>query len=342
MSSLNKEEENTLSTKDSSRRCPIYPDVRNQSNVKAMQEGQNGNSNFKPDVSELENGRGIDTNEQTPTPVIPKRGRKISKEKKKSNASMYELALEAPPNESVSVTVEECKKKVEAEVILHPKYDQRRVGGYSASDMPRVECTDEDFATNAEKDDFGESCCAWSPRFAVRSVTHMQLPDNMRRWKTRFFTSDEARQNRKKRFDRIKYYVKVFLANLFSTAGLCSLAVGYSLLGAFTFEFLESGHELNKRRRITSIRQDCAGQLWNLTYNLNVLHEKNWTTDAVSRLKAFELEIVKAVKTEGYDGYDVHQDLQWSFSGALLYSITVITTIGKRSMIIVYVWQVLL
>ena len=45
--------------------------------------------------------------------------------------------------------------------------------------------------------------------------------------------------------------------------------------------------------------------------------------------KEFETEVVKATKLEGYDGKEVDDaERQWSVSGALLYSITVITTIG--------------
>lgn len=40
--------------------------------------------------------------------------------------------------------------------------------------------------------------------------------------------------------------------------------------------------------------------------------------------------MVQAVKVEGYDGKEVDDaERQWSVSGALLYSITVITTIGN-------------
>ena len=43
----------------------------------------------------------------------------------------------------------------------------------------------------------------------------------------------------------------------------------------------------------------------------------------------FESHVVKATKEEGYDGKEVDDaERQWSVSGALLYSITVITTIG--------------
>lgn len=41
--------------------------------------------------------------------------------------------------------------------------------------------------------------------------------------------------------------------------------------------------------------------------------------------------MVRAAKLDGYDGKEVDDvERQWSVSGALLYSITVITTIGKH------------
>lgn len=53
--------------------------------------------------------------------------------------------------------------------------------------------------------------------------------------------------------------------------------------------------------------------------------------DAEKVLKRFELDVIKKAKTEGYDGGDSGNDasVQWNFSGALLYSVTVITTIGE-------------
>ena len=50
------------------------------------------------------------------------------------------------------------------------------------------------------------------------------------------------------------------------------------------------------------------------------------------QLRKFETNVVAATKVEGYDGKELlDADRQWSFSGALLYSVTVITTIGMAS-----------
>ena len=45
----------------------------------------------------------------------------------------------------------------------------------------------------------------------------------------------------------------------------------------------------------------------------------------------FQKKVTDAVKEMGWDGTDATEQvpLQWSFPGALLYAITVITTIGK-------------
>jgi hypothetical protein len=65
---------------------------------------------------------------------------------------------------------------------------------------------------------------------------------------------------------------------------------------------------------------------------------------AGSILREFEAELVLATKQDGYDGgYDIDEDginnqhVRWSFSGALLFSITVITTIGAYYLVCTYI-----
>ena len=62
-----------------------------------------------------------------------------------------------------------------------------------------------------------------------------------------------------------------------------------------------------------------------------MLYRENWTREAGKVLKRFEQNVIRKAKTEGYDGSDSGDDtsVQWNFSGALLYSVTVITTIGE-------------
>lgn len=109
--------------------------------------------------------------------------------------------------------------------------------------------------------------------------------------------------------------------------GLCSLVVGYCVMGAFLFEYLEAANERSKRLEMMRWRSSLADALWQLTAEAPLLDQANWTGEAVARLRRFEVTLVQAVRKEGYDGKEDAQ-LQWSFTGALLYSIIVITTIG--------------
>ncbi|EEC14092.1 hypothetical protein IscW_ISCW010334 [Ixodes scapularis] len=129
------------------------------------------------------------------------------------------------------------------------------------------------------------------------------------------------------RCSKCRHYCRAGTTSLVSHFGLCSLVVGYCIMGAFLFEFLEAGNESNKRQEMMQWRSGLAETLWELTAASPLLDEANWTREAVARLRRFEVTLVQAVRKEGYDGKEDAQ-LQWSFTGALLYSIIVITTIG--------------
>lgn len=53
----------------------------------------------------------------------------------------------------------------------------------------------------------------------------------------------------------------------------------------------------------------------------------NWTSAVEKELREFESRVVATANTAGYS--DVKDDLHWTFSGALLYSVSIITTIGE-------------
>jgi hypothetical protein len=124
--------------------------------------------------------------------------------------------------------------------------------------------------------------------------------------------------------------LKRFLVFLFSHVGLTCLVVCYSIFGAFIFQKLEQWNEKESRVITSKLRNDTLGKLWNLTKYNNILRKPNWTDQAETVLRSFEKEIYIATKQLGWDGIsnEAVGELQWSFTGSLLYSVTVITTIG--------------
>lgn len=122
---------------------------------------------------------------------------------------------------------------------------------------------------------------------------------------------------------------KKFLAFLFSHVGLCALVVGYTILGAFVFRHYESVKEKERIMNIKAIRNMTVNKLWTETEMYNVLYKENWTAMATKEIEKFQQMLIQAVK-EGYDGKEVGSTgHQWSLSGAWMYSITVISTIGE-------------
>ncbi|XP_013793484.2 TWiK family of potassium channels protein 7-like [Limulus polyphemus] len=118
-----------------------------------------------------------------------------------------------------------------------------------------------------------------------------------------------------------------FTAFMFFHVGLCALVVGYSIMGAFAFRALEAPHEEKQASHVTEMLEDTVRRLWVITNNLNVLYKDNWTRLVSAEIDQFQTDLISAVK-KGYDGYEVGASRQWSFSGAFLYSLTVITTIA--------------
>ncbi|RLU22968.1 hypothetical protein DMN91_005246 [Ooceraea biroi] len=114
---------------------------------------------------------------------------------------------------------------------------------------------------------------------------------------------------------------------VFSHVTLISLVVAYCLIGAYAFESLEATHEKEVKRSIKNIRGNVSEKLWQITKDFDVLIRENWTKQALSELKDFEDSLMEKMK-QGWDGSEEENNIQWTFAGALFYSIIVITTIG--------------
>ncbi|XP_060067915.1 TWiK family of potassium channels protein 18-like [Ylistrum balloti] len=172
-------------------------------------------------------------------------------------------------------------------------------------------------------------CCACC--FCGKSRKHKNhevYPKSSTHSKTLNKKPPNRSKSQNRRGKRCMKCCKQFVAFLFSHIGMCSLVVAYSILGGFIFKELEAPYEKTARANVAAHRKVQVDRLWNITYLYNVLHTANWSIAADEILRDFQTLIYKATKEEGWDGKDGEGEVQWSFAGALLYSITVITTIG--------------
>ncbi|KAK7087873.1 dentin sialophosphoprotein-like [Littorina saxatilis] len=158
------------------------------------------------------------------------------------------------------------------------------------------------------------------------------LPRSSRRLTARR-SSTRGRERRKKCI----HCCKQFVAFLFSHIGLISLVVGYTIMGGFIFKALESPFERAVKFNITKNRTAMQDRIISLAtgFQLNEVTRDNLTKELDKELKKYQAFIHKHTTENNWDGNEYLEGSsgvqveQWSFASALLYAITVMTTIGE-------------
>jgi len=152
-------------------------------------------------------------------------------------------------------------------------------------------------------------------------------PESVRR-------SEGSTDDRRKR--AIKGCLKKALKFTFSQFGLCAVVTLYAVAGGFIFQHLEKTNEkqecLEAMLKYYPMENATVYRLWDVASSFQ---EKD---DAVFALDAFQKQLQSYrddVLALGYDGSNCSAmgepggpQYQWSYSGSLLFSVTVFTTIG--------------
>lgn len=105
--------------------------------------------------------------------------------------------------------------------------------------------------------------------------------------------------------------------------------MGYTVAGAFIFIEVEGDTEKLVRKHVANNRNVKAEAIWLITNKTNIFDELLWKARITMELLDYQRTVTHAIKN-GFDGFDNLEDNKsWTFPGAFLYSLTVITTIGE-------------
>lgn len=107
--------------------------------------------------------------------------------------------------------------------------------------------------------------------------------------------------------------------------GVGALIVGYALVGAAGFIYIETKEPNLKKVEVQRMMENCSFDLWMMTDKYNILNSTAWRLETNAILKKFQDDLVVQIKT-GYDTRD-NED-KWTFSAALMFCLSIFTMIG--------------
>ncbi|CAF0806099.1 unnamed protein product, partial [Didymodactylos carnosus] len=198
------------------------------------------------------------------------------------------------------------------------------------------------------------------PKEKYHDADSKETVDNSKRPTTdgQYYRDDEISSEKATRKEKCRHCLRVVSKITFSQLGLGGLVVGYVILGGLIFDAIESRHERERLEEKVRYRQNFVEQLYALAYTefnrvlnntfelkyalwrggLSRHDEKNdgWQLEVEQHIwkKHVNNELLKYFHAEEKSQYMDEQNQQsntmqvWTFSSAMLYAATVITTIG--------------
>ncbi|XP_061389807.1 TWiK family of potassium channels protein 18 [Musca vetustissima] len=137
-----------------------------------------------------------------------------------------------------------------------------------------------------------------------------------------------VRRREKPPFQKFKDHCRKFTAFMFSNVGIILLVIFYTIGGAFVFqaiEIFEYERQMTMHKEVVKLdyTKDILDRLWIETATNISFYDRHKYKERINEIL---IDFQKAVVNQEKEAIDPHK--QWSFSGAFLYSLTVITTIG--------------
>lgn len=124
---------------------------------------------------------------------------------------------------------------------------------------------------------------------------------------------------------------------MFSHIGLCGMVIAYSVAGGFIFQHLEQTNERMECEKALEKYDPAENDTMNKMWEISSAYKN--ADDEEQALKQFQsvLQNFRQIVLDlGYDGSNcsLYGELggpsyAWNFAGSMLFSVTVITTIGK-------------
>ena len=130
--------------------------------------------------------------------------------------------------------------------------------------------------------------------------------------------------------EKIKDYLRKFVAFMCSQVGVGALVVCYTIIGAVGFSRIESRYNDTIGDTVNEIRSNYSTELWFVAERWNVFNKTAFYLDTNEKLRSFQNEMVVVIK-KGYHGPD--SNTKWTFPAALMFCLSIITMIGYGNLV---------